>query len=163
MRTPIIRVPLLAVGLGAALALAGPAAASTGTASTGTASTGTASTGTAGAAGTKTVTFGSCQNSGEFAACTASGSVDNPLSIEIHVTAVPGQKIFGNWALTCQKGKQGRSRHGDLPNRAPLVEPLHLPFKAPGSCVLASMAQLRKTGSIKVALTAVVPDPAAGG
>jgi hypothetical protein len=152
MSTHIItRMPLLAAGLGAALALAVPAAASAVTA-------GPASAVTAGpAASTKTVTFGSCQSSGEFAACTASGTVSHPLSIEIHVTAVPGQKIFGNWALTCEKGKQGRSRRGDLPKQAPLTKSLHLPFTAPDSCVLASMAQLRKTGSIQVALTAVVP------
>jgi hypothetical protein len=143
----ITRVALLGASLGATMALAVPAAATAAQASQATGR----------AASTKTVTFGSCQSSGKYAACTASGSVDNPLSIEIHVTAVPGQKIFGNWALTCEKGKQGRSRRGDLPKRAPAVVALHLPFTDPNSCVLASMAQLRKTGSIKVALTAVVP------
>jgi hypothetical protein len=148
MSKPIItRVAVLGASLGAMVALAVPAAASAIP----------ASRATGGAGSTKTVTFGSCHNSGKYAACTASGTVDHPLSIEIHVTAVPGQKIFGNWALSCEKGKRGRSRGGDLPKRAPLVDPLRLPFKAPDSCVLASMAQLRKTGSLKVALTAVVP------
>jgi hypothetical protein len=114
-----------------------------------------ASAGQRGAA-TKTVVFASCHSSGQFAACEADGTIDNPLALQARIDAAPGQKIEGSWALTCTKGKHSASRRGIFHGRAPQVKTLPLPFPAPNSCVVAATTQLTKSGTIKTDLTATV-------
>jgi hypothetical protein len=149
IKSVITRATVLSASFAAIVALAVPAAASP-------AAAGRIGPGRAAGVATKTVQFGSCHATGKFAACNASGTIDHPLSIAIKIDAVPGQKIFGNWAMTCSKGKHARSSKGDLPKRAPAVRPVRLTLPHPDQCVLAAMAQLRKSGTIKVFLTATV-------
>ena len=104
-----------------------------------------------------TVRFGSCRSSGEFAACSASGSVRHPIRIKVHVKAVPNQRVSGNWAMTCTKRTSVGSTSGTVSGLTPRVKELRMPFTNPDSCSVDAVVGLDNRGSIHVYLTARVP------
>jgi len=104
-----------------------------------------------------TVRFASCRSSGEFAACDASGSVNNPIRIKVHVKASPNQRVSGDWAMTCSRGTSVGSSSGTVSGLTPRVKELRMPFANPDSCSVAADVGLDNGGSIHVYLTARVP------
>ncbi len=138
----ISRAAMLIAGPSAVLALAVPAL---------------ASQAHVGRVDNRTVRIGSCRSSGDFAICTASGSVNNPLYIRVHVDASPNQHISGDWSMVCSKGTGAGSTSGTVSGTTPRVKRLRMPFSNPDSCDVAADAQLSGNGSIYVYLTARVP------
>jgi hypothetical protein len=136
----IIRATTLAAGVAGVLALTVPASASTHMATA-----------------NKTVRIGSCRVSGGFATCVASGNVDHPIRIKVHVTAAPNQRVSGAWSMVCSKGTGAASSQGTVSGLTPRVKELRMPFTNPSSCSVAADAQLSGSGSIHVYLTARVP------
>lgn len=105
----------------------------------------------------KTVHFASCRSSGEFAACSASGSVNNPIRIKVHVEASPNQRVSGDWAMTCTRGTSVGSTSGTVSGLTPRVKELRMPFTNPDSCSVDATVGLDNGGSIYVYLAARVP------
>ncbi len=105
----------------------------------------------------RTVRFGSCRSSGEFAACSASGSVNHPIRIKVHVKASPNQRVSGDWAMTCTRGTSVGSTSGTVSGLTPRVKELRMPFANPDSCSVDATVGLDNGGSIFVYLTARVP------
>ena len=138
----ITRTVMLVAGLGAVLALAVPAS---------------ASQAQAGGTNNRTVRIGSCSISGGFATCEASGSVNRPIRIKVHVKASPNQRFTGNWSMVCSKGTGAASTSGTVSGLTPRVKELRMPFANPDSCDVAAIASLNGSGSIHVYLTARVP------
>src|SRR5262249_13168660 len=129
----------LITGLGAILAVAVPASASQATASN------------------KTIRLGSCRSSGQFATCLASGGVNHPIRIKVHVQASPNQRFDGDWSMVCTKGSRAGSTSGTVSGLTPRVKELRMPFTNPDHCDVSAIASLRNGGSIFVYLTARVP------
>ena len=105
----------------------------------------------------RTIRIGSCQISGRFATCEASGSVNNPIRIKVHVKAVPNQRFSGNWSMVCSKRNGAASSSGTVSGLTPRVKELRMPFASPDSCDVAAIASLNGRGSLHVYLTARVP------
>lgn len=104
-----------------------------------------------------TVRFATCRSSGEFAACSASGSVNHPIRIKVHVKASPNQRVSGDWAMTCTRGTSVGSTSGTVSGLTPRVKELRMPFTNPDTCSVAATVGLDNGGSIFVYLTARVP------
>ena len=104
-----------------------------------------------------TVQLGSCRSSGGFATCEASGSVNNPIRIKVHVDASPNQRFTGNWSMVCSKGTGAGTTSGTVSGLTTRVKELRMPFSNPDSCDVAALASLDGSGSIHVYLTARVP------
>ena len=141
----IARALMLTAGLTAMVALAVPASASPvhGRA--------------ASAAANSVVRFGQCTARGDFAICTASGSVNHPTAIYVHIDASPNQSISGAWDMTCSKGTGAGGTHGTISGTTPRRKgPLRMPYAHPDSCVVAADAQLSNSGSLSIYLTAHV-------
>jgi hypothetical protein len=102
--------------------------------------------------------LGSCRTQGDFAICTASGSVNHPSSIHVHVSASPGQHVSGAWNVVCSKGTGAGSKSGTFSGHASVAVPLtHLlrqNYKHPDSCIAAADAQLGTGGHLHVWITA---------
>ena len=101
--------------------------------------------------------IGSCRSSGEFAACSASGSANHPIRIKVHVKASPNQRVSGDWAMTCTRGTSVGSTSGTVSGLTPRVKELRMPFANPDTCSVAATVGLDNGGSIHVYLTARVP------
>jgi hypothetical protein len=141
MTKRILRAAVLAAALAAVAAPAIPAAASPAPARV----------------DNQTVRIGSCRSSGDFATCVASGSVNNPLYIRVHVKASPDQHVSGDWSMVCSKGSGAGSTQGTVSGTTPRAKRLRMPFANPDSCSVAADAQLSGGGSIHVYLTARIP------
>ena len=138
MKHSITRAAMVIAGMSAVLALAVPASASTHHRNV-------------------TVRFASCRSSGQFAACSASGSVNHPIRIKVHVKASPNQRVSGNWAMTCTRGTSVGSTSGTVSGLTTRVKELRMPFANPDSCSVDAVVGLDNGGSIHVYLTARVP------
>jgi len=106
-----------------------------------------------------TVRFlGGCRAQGDFATCIASGSVNHPHSIHVHVIARPGQRVSGSWSMICAKGLGAGSKSGNFSGWAGLKHNLYrnlpMPYLHPDSCTVAADAQLSHGGKLHVWLTA---------
>jgi invasion protein IalB len=131
----IKKIAALAAATTTALLIAGPAAAATTTA--------------------QARTVGSCRARGEYATCVASGTVNNPLRLYVHVAASPRQKVSGAWDVTCSEGDGAGSESGSFGGKTTLTRKLRMPYRRPDSCVVSADAQLSRAGnSIHVWLTA---------
>jgi hypothetical protein len=139
MRT-ILRTVLLAPLLAGLAAVAGPTAAS------------------ASAGGTPAATkqIGHCRAHGAAAHCQTHkpGTVMQPISIHVHVTATPNQPVTVVWAMTCGKGAKTKSKHGTITRHTPLTRKLKLPMSHPDLCGVSAIGQLSGSGKIHVWLTA---------
>ena len=102
--------------------------------------------------------LGSCRAQGDFAICSASGSMNHPSSIHVHVSASPGQHVSGAWEVVCSKGTGAGSKSATFSGHASLSVPLtHLlrqNYKHPDSCIAAADAQLGTGGHLHVWITA---------
>jgi len=140
----IARALMLTAGLTAMVALAVPASASPTHAR-------------ASAATSSIVRFGHCSAHGDFAICTASGNINHPTAIYVHIDASPNQSISGAWDMTCSKGTGAGGTHGTISGTTPRRKgPLRMPYAHPDSCIVAADAQLSGSGSLTIYLTAHV-------
>jgi hypothetical protein len=102
--------------------------------------------------------LGGCRAQGDFATCVASGNVNHPSSIHVHVVARPGQHVSGSWSMTCSKGLGAGSKSGNIRGWASLkhnlYQNLRMPYRHPDSCSVAADAQLSHGGHLHIWLTA---------
>ena len=103
--------------------------------------------------------LGSCRAQGDFATCVVTGSVNDPHSIHVYVSARPGQQVMsGNWDVVCAKGTGAGSKSGSFKgwasDRRPLVRTVHMPYRRPDSCTVSADAQLSHSGHLHIWLTA---------
>jgi hypothetical protein len=97
-------------------------------------------------------TIGSESSSGDYATVVASGSVENPSTIRVRVTASPKQRITGNWTLVCSRGTGAGSKSGKFSGRTTIVRRMRLPMGNPDSCTASAGASLDRGGRIRVTL-----------
>jgi hypothetical protein len=136
---------MLTAGLSAMVALAVPASASP------------AHGRAASAARYTVVRFGHCSARGDFAICVASGNINHPNEIFVHIQASPNQSISGSWSMVCSKGSGAGSKSGKITGTTPRRKgPLNMPYAHPDSCSVAADAQLSGSGSLVIYLTAHV-------
>ena len=103
--------------------------------------------------------LGSCRAQGDYATCVASGSVNNPQSIHVYVSAGPAQKVInGNWDVVCSEGTGAGSKSGSFEGWAsdkhPLRRTVRMPYRRPDSCTVSADAQLSHGGHLHIWLTA---------
>lgn len=111
-------------------------------------------TGTATAASNSIRQVGSCRANGDFAICVASGSVNRPKALYVHVSSVPSQRVSGAWDVVCSKGLGAGSKSGSFSGRTRLRRKLRMPYARPDSCTVSADAQLSHGGRIHVWITA---------
>ena len=107
-----------------------------------------------------TVRFlGGCRAQGDFATCVASGRVNHPHNIHVHIIARPGQHVIGAWSMTCAKGSGAGSKSGNFSGWAGLKNNLYrnlrMPYLHPDWCTVAADAQLSHGGKLHIWVTAV--------
>lgn len=100
---------------------------------------------------------GTCTAKGDYATCVASGNVNKPTAIYAHVLASPNQHVSGSWSMVCSKGSGAGSKSGSISGTTPVRHQLTMPYVDPSSCSVAADAQLSRSGSITVYITARVP------
>jgi invasion protein IalB len=100
-------------------------------------------------------TFGSCHAQGDYAICVASGSVNKPLQLWVHVWAKPKQKVNGAWSVICSKGTGVGSESGNINGTTTLSKKLRMNYAHPNSCTASADAQLSGGGKLHIWLTAV--------
>lgn len=104
---------------------------------------------------TKIHDIGSCRASGDYAICVASGSINQPLSIEVHVSSAPDQQVTGAWDMVCSKGSGAGSKSGNFHGMTTLNRKMRMPYKHPDSCDVSADAQLATGGNLHVWITAL--------
>lgn len=98
-------------------------------------------------------TIGSCNSSGGFAVCVASGTATKPLTITVTVTASPNQEVDVYWSTVCSLGDSAASSSGEFDATTPVTRTISHPFKQPDSCDVAADGGLANgSGSIKVSI-----------
>lgn len=99
--------------------------------------------------------LGTCRARGDFATCEASGSINHPLSLHVHVKGNPRQGITGNWTMVCSEGSGAGSRSGNFRGTTPLVRTMRMPESHPSSCTVSALGSLDGNGGwIRVWITA---------
>jgi hypothetical protein len=92
--------------------------------------------------------------SGDYAIATASGSVTNPGTIKVTVTAKPNQKVDVNWTMVCSEPGGGvGSKDGAFKARTPFTRSLKKPASRVTDCTVSALGSLSKGGKITVKLT----------
>jgi len=105
----------------------------------------------------KPQTIARVRATGERPAAKAAGSVRDPQTIAIRVSAAPKQRISVVWALSCTDGEQERTSGGSYTTMPPDIRPLKLARGAPRDvCAVDATAKIL-TGRVKTTLLATVP------
>lgn len=99
-------------------------------------------------------TFASCRAEGDYAICIASGTAKRPLTIRVHVSTSPSQRVDVYWDMVCSKGLGAGGKQGHFSARAPISRVIPHPYRRPDSCTVATSAQLARNGRLHVWLTA---------
>ena len=99
-------------------------------------------------------TIGSCRANGDYAVCAASGSVNYPLALRVHVNSGPRQQVSVYWTVTCAKGYGAGSKSGHFTGRTPVNRGITMNYRRPDNCVAAADAQLSSGGTLHVWITA---------
>ena len=116
----------------------------------------------AGAAVANAATIGSCNSSGGFAVCEASGTASEPLTITVTVTASPNQEVDVNWSTVCSLGYSAASSSGEFEATTPVTRTISHPFRQPDSCDVAAVAGLLNGGGsihVSIASSSTPPPP----
>jgi hypothetical protein len=105
-------------------------------------------------------TVGTCSAQGDYATCDASGSVNDPITIDVTVTSSPDQPVYVTWDDTCSQGLGAGSASGSFTANTPVSTPISHPYYQPDNCIVAAGAQLQNGGnSITVTITASSTPP----
>jgi hypothetical protein len=105
-------------------------------------------------------TVGSCSAQGQYAVCVASGTVDNPTSISVTVTASPDQSVSVSWDDVCSQGTGAGGDSGSFTAETPVTRTIDHPYAHPDNCVVSADAQLQDGGnSIRVVINSPAVQP----
>jgi hypothetical protein len=105
-------------------------------------------------------TVGTCTAQGDYATCVASGSVNDPITIDVTVTSSPDQPVYVAWSDTCSQGLGAGSGSGDFTANTPVTTPISHPYYQPDNCIVSADAQLQNGGnSVTVTITASSTPP----
>jgi hypothetical protein len=105
-------------------------------------------------------TVGTCTAQGDYAICDASGSVNDPITIDVTVTSSPDQPVSVNWDDTCSQGLGAGSGSGSFTANTPVTTQISHPYYQPDNCIVAAGAQLQNGGnSVTVTITASSTPP----
>jgi hypothetical protein len=88
--------------------------------------------------------------SGDFAAATVVGTVENPSAIRIRVRTSPRQRVEVTWSMTCLRGSGVGSKSGSFRGRSTITRRLRKPMGNADSCSVAATAQLADSGRLTV-------------
>ena len=112
------------------------------------------------AAAASASTVGTCTAQGDYATCVASGSVNDPITIDVTVTSSPDQPVYVAWDDTCSQGLGAGSDSGSFTTSTPATTPISHPYYQPDNCIVSADAQLLNGGSsITVTITASSTPP----
>ena len=112
------------------------------------------------AAAANASTVGTCTAQGDYATCVASGSVNDPITIDVTVTSSPDQPVYVAWSDTCSQGLGAGSASGSFTASTPVTTPISHPYYQPDNCIVSADAQLQNGGnSITVTITASSTPP----
>lgn len=110
---------------------------------------------------THTRTITSCIVRGDQPKCVVTGHVSDPVSINLHITAIPRQHFRGSESVTCSSAGHGAGSFGLLSGRTPFREQLFGRWRG-GSCSATVTAKVRKSGTFRVWITARVRSRSSG-
>jgi hypothetical protein len=93
---------------------------------------------------------------GDFVVAQARGTIRNPFSVRLRVSAAPKQRVTVDWQLSCFKNRQVRSGKGKYKTKAPDERHIALPMSGAETCIATAGAQLTRhgRGRVKVAVVA---------
>jgi hypothetical protein len=93
---------------------------------------------------------------GDFVVAQARGTIRNPCSVRLRVSAAPKQRVTVDWQLSCFKNRQVRIGKGKYKAKAPDERHITLPMSGAETCIATAGAQLtrRGKGRVKVAVVA---------
>jgi hypothetical protein len=90
--------------------------------------------------------------SGDYAVASASGTANQPLEIQLSVTATPSQSALVSWDLVCMENGGGvGSKSGQSTLTLPDVEPLPLPAPS-SSCIVSADVQISNSGTVTLSI-----------
>ena len=97
----------------------------------------------------KAHTFAACSARGGYAICDASGTVNHPSSLWVHVRAKPQQQVSGAWDVVCSKGSGVGDKSGTFTGKAAptITRRMKMNYRHPDQCTVSADAQLSKNGS----------------
>jgi hypothetical protein len=105
-------------------------------------------------------TVGTCNAQGDYAVCVASGSTNNPITIDVTVTSSPDQPVYVAWSDVCSQGTGAGDDSGSFTASTPVTRTISHPYYQPDNCVVSADAQLQNGGnSITVTITASSTPP----
>ena len=105
-------------------------------------------------------TVGTCSAQGDYATCVASGSVNEPITIDVTVTSSPDQPVYVAWDDTCSQGLGAGSASGNFTASTPVTTEISHPYYQPDNCIVSADAQLQNGGnSVTVTITASSTPP----
>jgi hypothetical protein len=93
---------------------------------------------------------------GDFVVAQARGTIKNPFSVRLRVSAAPKQRVTVDWQLSCFKNRQVRIGKGKYKTKAPDERHIALPMSGAETCIATAGAQLTRHGKgrVKVAVVA---------
>jgi hypothetical protein len=111
-------------------------------------------TSAAAASDAKPRTFASCKAEGDYATCVAGASTNRPVTIRVNVSATSRQRLSVYWDVVCSKGLGAGGKQGHFTATTPIDRVIPHPYARPDSCTVSADAQLTKSGTLRVWLTA---------
>lgn len=85
--------------------------------------------------------IGFCWARGDFATCSASGSINKPLQVSVGIFTLPENlSVTVYWSTVCSEGSGAGSRSGHFTRNTPKIWILQLPYSRPDSCDVAASA-----------------------
>jgi hypothetical protein len=90
----------------------------------------------------------------------ASGSVNNPITIDVTVTSSPDQTVYVAWDDTCSQGLGAGDASGSFTANTPVTTQISHPYYQPDNCIVSADAQLQNGGNtVTVTITASSTPP----
>lgn len=93
---------------------------------------------------------------GAFVVAQARGTIRNPTSVRLRVSASPKQKVTVDWQLSCYRKRHVEVGKGKYRTKAPDTRAISVPMSGAETCIAVAGAQLTRygTGRVKVAVVA---------
>jgi hypothetical protein len=92
---------------------------------------------------------------GDFVVAQARGTIKNPFSVRLRVSAAPKQRVTVDWQLSCFKNRQVRIGKGKYKTKAPDERHITLPMSGAETCIATAGAQLTRHGKGRVKVSVV--------
>jgi hypothetical protein len=93
---------------------------------------------------------------GDFVVAQARGTIRNPSSVRLRVSASPRQRVTVDWQLSCFRDRRVKVGRGRYRTRAPSTRSIAVPMPGAQTCIATAGAQLTRYGRgiVKVAVVA---------